>query len=90
MDIFERAAAFLGPRLDRQLLVLLLQLALLVAAWPQNLSARQDEQDPAQADYLGFCSLAVSCCSSAFCQLESGLYSFIAFPRMAVFFPRSF
>jgi hypothetical protein len=47
--IFERAAAFLRPRLDRQHLVLLLRLALLIAAWPQNLSARQDEQDPAQA-----------------------------------------
>jgi Protein of unknown function (DUF3300) len=35
--------------LDRQLLVFLLSLALLFVAWPQNLSARQDEQDPAQA-----------------------------------------
>jgi hypothetical protein len=49
MDIFEPTAAFLRPRLDRQLLVLLLRLALLIAAWPGNLSARQDEQDPAQA-----------------------------------------
>jgi Protein of unknown function (DUF3300) len=49
MDIFERAGAYLGPRLDRQLLVFLLSLALLFVAWPQNLSARQDEQDPAQA-----------------------------------------
>jgi len=49
MDIFERTAAFLRPRLDRQVLVLLLRLALLIAAWPGNLSARQDEQDPAQA-----------------------------------------
>jgi hypothetical protein len=49
MDIFERAAAFLRPRLDRQLLVLLLRLALLIAAWPQNPSARQNEQDPAHA-----------------------------------------
>src|SRR6267143_5870495 len=38
-----------GPHLDRQLLVSLLLLALLFVAWPQNLSARQDEQDPAQA-----------------------------------------
>ncbi len=30
-------------------LVFLLPLALLLVAWPQNLSARQDEQDPAQA-----------------------------------------
>jgi uncharacterized membrane protein YgcG len=35
--------------LDRQLLVSLLLLALLFVAWPQNLSARQDEQDLAQA-----------------------------------------
>jgi uncharacterized membrane protein YgcG len=49
MDIFERAAAYLRPHLDRQLLVSLLLLALLFVAWPQNLSARQDEQDPAQA-----------------------------------------
>jgi hypothetical protein len=49
MDIFERAAAYLRPRLDGQLLVFLLLLALLFGAWPQNLSARQDEQDPAQA-----------------------------------------
>jgi len=49
MDIFERAGAYLRPRLDRQLLVSLLLLALLFVAWPQNLSARQDEQDPAQA-----------------------------------------
>ena len=49
MDIFERAAAYLRPRLDRQLLVFLLPLVLLFVAWPQNLSARQDEQDPGQA-----------------------------------------
>jgi len=49
MDIFERAAAYLRPHLDRQLLVFLLPLALLFVVWPQNLSARQDEQDPAQA-----------------------------------------
>jgi uncharacterized membrane protein YgcG len=48
MDIFERAAAYLRPHLDRQLLVSLLLLALLFVAWPQNLSARQDEQDLAQ------------------------------------------
>jgi len=49
MDIFERAAGFLRPRLDRGILVSLLPLALLFVAWPRNLSARQDEQDPAQA-----------------------------------------
>src|SRR6266478_1920389 len=49
MDIFERAEAYLRPHLDRQLLVSLLLLALLFVAWPQNLSARQDEQDPAQS-----------------------------------------
>jgi uncharacterized membrane protein YgcG len=35
--------------LGRQKLVSLLPLALLFATWPQNLSAQQDEQDPAQA-----------------------------------------
>jgi len=49
MDIFERAAGFLSLRLDRGILVSLLPLALLFVAWPRNLSARQDEQDPAQA-----------------------------------------
>ncbi len=49
MEIFERAGAYLRPRLDRQLLVFLLPLALLFVAWPQNLSARQDEQEAAQA-----------------------------------------
>jgi hypothetical protein len=37
MDIFERAGAYLRPRLDRQLLVFLLPLALLFVGWPQNL-----------------------------------------------------
>jgi len=49
MDIFERAAGSLRLRLGRRVLVSLLPLALLFVAWPQNLSARQDEQDPAQA-----------------------------------------
>jgi hypothetical protein len=49
MDISERAAGFLRPRLGRQIFVSLLPFALLFAAWPQNLSAQQDEQDPAQA-----------------------------------------
>jgi uncharacterized membrane protein YgcG len=46
MEIFERAGAYLRPR---GMLVSLLALALLFVAWPRNLSARQDEQDPAQA-----------------------------------------
>jgi len=49
MRIFERAGRFFRPRLGRQKLVSLLPLALLFATWPQNLSAQQDEQDPAQA-----------------------------------------
>src|SRR5467141_4684095 len=49
MDIFERAAGFFRLRLDRRILVSLLPLALLFVAWPRNLSARQDEQGPAQA-----------------------------------------
>jgi hypothetical protein len=49
MRIFERTGRFFRPRLGTQKLVSLLPLALLFAAWPQNLSARQDEQDPAQA-----------------------------------------
>ncbi len=41
--------------------------------------------------YLVFGSPAVSsCCSPAFCQLESGLYSFMALARTPVFLPRSF
>ena len=49
MDIFERGAGFFRLRFDRRILVSLLPLALLFVAWPRNLSARQDEQDPAQA-----------------------------------------
>src|ERR1700676_5493323 len=49
MDIFERAAGFLRLRLDMRILVSLLPLALSFVAWPRNLSARQNEQDPAQA-----------------------------------------
>jgi hypothetical protein len=49
IDIFERAAGFLRPRLGRQIWVSLLPWALLFAAWPHNLSAQQDEQNPAQA-----------------------------------------
>jgi hypothetical protein len=40
---------------------------------------------------LGFLHAASSsCCSSAFCQLELGLYSFIALARPSVLLPRSF
>ncbi len=43
------------------------------------------------AFYLVFRSPAVSCCcSSDFCQLELGLYSFMALARTSVFLPRSF
>jgi hypothetical protein len=49
MDIFERATGFLSLRLDRGILVSLLPLALLFVAWPSNLSARRDEQDPVRA-----------------------------------------
>jgi uncharacterized membrane protein YgcG len=49
MNLFGRAGGFLRPRLGGQILVSLLPLTLLFAAWPQNLSAQQDEQAPAQA-----------------------------------------
>jgi uncharacterized membrane protein YgcG len=49
MDIFGQAAGFSRPRLGKQILVSLLSLALLFATWPQNLSANQDTQAPAQA-----------------------------------------
>src|SRR5271157_410835 len=46
---------------------------------------------PPESSYLVFCSPAVSSCwSSAFCQLELGLYSFMALARTSVFLPRSF
>ena len=50
MNIFGRAAGFSRPRLGKQSLVPLLFLALLLAAWPQNLLAYQDQdaQAPAQ------------------------------------------
>ena len=48
MDIFERAAGFLKPRLDRQILVSPMLLALLFATWPQNLSGCQDAQASAE------------------------------------------
>ena len=44
-----------------------------------------------ESSYLVCWSPAVSSCSSsAFCHLESGLYSFIALARASVFLPRSF
>jgi len=49
MNIFGPAAGFSKPRLGKQISVSLLSLALLFAAWPQNLSAYQDAQDPEQA-----------------------------------------
>ena len=49
MNIFGRAAGFSRPRLGKQILVFLLSLGLLFATWPQNLSAYQDAQAPAQA-----------------------------------------
>ena len=48
MNIFGRAVGFLRPRLGKQVLVSLLSLALLFATLPQNLSAYQDAQAPAQ------------------------------------------
>jgi hypothetical protein len=48
MNNFGRAAAFSRPRLGKQILVSLLSLALLFVTWPQNLSANQDAQAPAQ------------------------------------------
>jgi uncharacterized membrane protein YgcG len=49
MNIFGPAAGFSKPRLGKQISVSLLSLALWFAAWPQNLSAYQDAQDPEQA-----------------------------------------
>ena len=48
MNIFAPATGFSGPRLGKQILVPLLSLALLFAAWPQRLPAYQDAQDPNQ------------------------------------------
>jgi len=48
MNISKRAAGFSWPHLGRQILVSLLSLAVLSATWPQNLSAEQDSQVPAQ------------------------------------------
>jgi uncharacterized membrane protein YgcG len=49
MNIFGRAAGFSRPRWGKQILVSLMSLALLFATWPQELSAYQDQQAPAQA-----------------------------------------
>jgi Protein of unknown function (DUF3300) len=49
MNIFGFATGFSRPRLGRPILVSLLSLGLLFATWPQNLSAYQDAQAPAQA-----------------------------------------
>ena len=42
MDIVERPVGFSRPRLDRQILVSPLLLALLFATWPENLSSYQE------------------------------------------------
>jgi uncharacterized membrane protein YgcG len=49
MNILEHAAGFSRPRVGNQILVSLLSSALLFATWPQNLSAYQNAQPPAQA-----------------------------------------
>ncbi len=46
MNIFGRAAGFEKPRWGVQILISLLWLALLLAIWPQNVSAQQDAQAP--------------------------------------------
>jgi len=49
MNNSRRAGEFARPRWGRKILVSWLSLALLFAVRPQNLSASQDQQDPAQA-----------------------------------------
>src|SRR5437588_6440005 len=49
MNIFGRATKFSRSRLGVQILVALLSSALLIPTWPQNVSAYQDAQAPAQA-----------------------------------------
>ena len=49
MNIFRRGGGFSRRELGKQILVFLLSLSLLFATWPQNLSAYQDAQAPAQA-----------------------------------------
>jgi hypothetical protein len=48
MNIIEGAPQYSRPQSSRQFLASLLSLALLFAAWPQNLLATQDAQAPAQ------------------------------------------
>src|SRR6266404_842854 len=48
MNIIEGAPRYSRPQSSRQFLASLLSLALLFAAWPQNLLASQDAQAPAQ------------------------------------------
>jgi uncharacterized protein DUF3300 len=48
MSIFGGAGELSGARLGKQILVFLTSLTLLLATWPQNLSAYQNSQDPAQ------------------------------------------
>jgi hypothetical protein len=48
MNIFKIVRAIFRPQLAKQVLVSLMSLALLSATWPQNLSAYQDAQAPAQ------------------------------------------
>ena len=50
MNNFGRAAGFSRPRWGVQILISLLGLALLFAAWPQNVSAHQDAPAPPQAE----------------------------------------
>src|SRR4029077_13140414 len=47
-NIFGPATGFSKPRLGKQISVYMLSLALLFAAWPQNLPAHQDAQAPNQ------------------------------------------
>src|SRR6202166_4967236 len=49
MNLFGRGGGFFRLQLARQILVSLLPLTILFAAWPQNLSAQQDEHASAQA-----------------------------------------
>jgi hypothetical protein len=49
MNILRHAAEVSRPRMGKHIVVSLLPLALLVAAWPQNLSARQDARDAQDA-----------------------------------------
>jgi hypothetical protein len=48
MGILRPATGFSGPRWGKQILLSLLSLALLFAAWPENLPAFQDAQAPEQ------------------------------------------